>query len=129
LDAQHDKFDADLRTSALLGMASVQSIHDYYPFALEDGGRLAPMAVELVDRLAILVAVRRVLCVLALTSVCNNSFVELLVFLLGVFRGTCRENSCNVFMLLFILLCVAGGVACLPVPRAWVFFSFLLFAC
>jgi hypothetical protein len=48
-----------LRTSALLGTPSVQSVHDYYPFALEDGGRLAPMAAELVDRLAILVAVRR----------------------------------------------------------------------
>jgi hypothetical protein len=33
-------------------------MRDYYPFAMEDGGRLAPKAVELVDRLAILVAVR-----------------------------------------------------------------------
>jgi hypothetical protein len=47
------------RTSALLGTPSVHSIHDYYPFAMEDGGRLAPMAAELVYRLAILVAVRR----------------------------------------------------------------------
>jgi hypothetical protein len=37
LGAQHGKLDAHLRTS-------VQSIHDYYPFAMEDGGRLAPMA-------------------------------------------------------------------------------------
>jgi hypothetical protein len=59
LGAQHGKLDADLRTSALLGTPSVQSIHDYYPFAIEDGGRLAPMAAELVDRLAILVALRR----------------------------------------------------------------------
>jgi hypothetical protein len=58
LGAQHGKLDADLRTFALLGAPSVQSIHDYYPFAMEDGGRLAPMAAELVDRLAILVAVR-----------------------------------------------------------------------
>jgi hypothetical protein len=43
----------------MLGTPSVQSIHDYYPFAMEDGGRLAPMAAELVDRLAILVDVRR----------------------------------------------------------------------
>jgi hypothetical protein len=43
----------------LLGTPSVQSIHDFYPFAMEDGGRLAPMGVELVDRLAILVVVRR----------------------------------------------------------------------
>jgi hypothetical protein len=52
-----------MRTSALcfalLGTPSVQSIHDYYPFAMEDGDRLAPMAAELDDRLAILVAVRR----------------------------------------------------------------------
>jgi hypothetical protein len=39
------------------------SVHDYYPFALEDGGRLALMAaeLELVDRMAILVTVRRFL--------------------------------------------------------------------
>jgi hypothetical protein len=59
LGAQHGKFNADLRTSALLGTPSVQSVHDYYPVALEDGGRLAPMAVKLVDRLGILVVVRR----------------------------------------------------------------------
>jgi hypothetical protein len=59
LGAQHDKLDADLRTCALLGTASVQSVHGYYPFALEDRGRLAPMSAELVDRLAILVAVLR----------------------------------------------------------------------
>jgi hypothetical protein len=55
------QLDADLRTSALLGTPSVQSVHDYYPFAIEDDGRLAPMAAELVDRLAILVAARRFL--------------------------------------------------------------------
>jgi hypothetical protein len=59
LEAQHDKFDADLHTSVLLGTPSVQSVHYYYPIALEDGGRLAPMATKFVDRLAILVAVRR----------------------------------------------------------------------
>jgi hypothetical protein len=59
LGAQHGKLDADLRTCASLGTPSVQSIHDYYPFAMEDGGRLAPIATELVDRLAILVVVRR----------------------------------------------------------------------
>jgi hypothetical protein len=61
LGAQHGKLYADLRTYALLGTPSVQSVHDYYPFAVEDGGRWAPMAVELVDRIAILVAVRRFL--------------------------------------------------------------------
>jgi hypothetical protein len=30
----------------------IMTIYDY-PFALEDGGRLGPMAVDLVDRLAI----------------------------------------------------------------------------
>jgi hypothetical protein len=59
LGAQHGKLDADLRTSPLLGTPSIQSVHDYYPFAMEDGGMLAPMTAELVDRLAILVAVRR----------------------------------------------------------------------
>jgi hypothetical protein len=34
-------------------------MHAYYPFPLEDGGRLAPIAVELVNRVAILVAARR----------------------------------------------------------------------
>jgi hypothetical protein len=61
LGAQHGKLDADLRTSALLGTPSVQSLHDYNPFAPEDGGRLAPtMAGELVDCIMpILVAIRR----------------------------------------------------------------------
>jgi hypothetical protein len=54
LGAQHSKLDADLRTSALFGTLSVLSyVHGYYPFALEDGGRLAPMAFELVDYLVI----------------------------------------------------------------------------
>jgi hypothetical protein len=44
LGAQHGKLDADLRTSALLGTPSVQFVHDYYPFAMEDGGRIAPMS-------------------------------------------------------------------------------------
>jgi hypothetical protein len=64
---------------------------------MEDGGRLAPVAVELVDRLAILVVVRRfhgmgvrrfhgmgVPCALTIMSVCNISFVDLLWFLFGV---------------------------------------------
>jgi hypothetical protein len=59
LAAQHGKLDAGLCASALLGTPSVQSIHNYYPFAFEDGDRLAPMAAELVDRLAILPVVRR----------------------------------------------------------------------
>jgi hypothetical protein len=59
LGAQHGKLDADICTSALLSSASVQSVLDYYPFALENGGRLARVAAELVDRKAILVANRR----------------------------------------------------------------------
>jgi hypothetical protein len=59
LGAQHGKLDAGLRTSALLDTPSVHAVHDYHPFALEDGGRLEPMAAELVDRLATLVALRR----------------------------------------------------------------------
>jgi hypothetical protein len=57
---QHGKIDADLCIYALLGTPSVhQMIHDYYPLSLEDGSRLAPIAANLVDRLAILVAVCR----------------------------------------------------------------------
>jgi hypothetical protein len=58
LGAQHGKLDADLCTFALLGTPSRQSVNSYCPFAMEDGGRSAPMAAELVDRLAILVATR-----------------------------------------------------------------------
>jgi hypothetical protein len=59
LGDEHGKLDADLRNYALLGTSSVQTVRGYYPFALGDGGRLAPMAAELVDRLAVLVAVIR----------------------------------------------------------------------
>jgi hypothetical protein len=87
LGAQHGKLDADLRTSGLLGTPSVQSAHDYYPFALEDGGMLAAMALELADRLAILVQIvpsmawvmlTFVFCGLTFMPVCNISFVVLL---------------------------------------------------
>jgi hypothetical protein len=62
---------------------------------MEDGGRLARMTAELVDRLAILVAVCRfpgmlptlVLCALTIMSVCNISFVELRLFLSAFFGG------------------------------------------
>jgi hypothetical protein len=55
LGAQQRKLDASHlphRTSR----SSIQSVHDYNPFVLEDERRLA---LELVDRLAILVAARR----------------------------------------------------------------------
>jgi hypothetical protein len=42
LEAEHGKLEADLRTYALLGTPSVQSVHDYYPGAVEDARRLVP---------------------------------------------------------------------------------------
>jgi hypothetical protein len=79
LQAQQGKVDADPRTSALLGTPSVHSVHDYYPFALEDGGRLAPMAAELVDRMSILVAVRQLPSMGAAhsRSMCYESYVRM----------------------------------------------------
>ena len=53
LIAQLGKFDRDVQISARAGTPSVQSVHEYYPFVVEDGGRLAPLALELLDRLAI----------------------------------------------------------------------------
>jgi hypothetical protein len=44
LGAQHGILDAGFRMSALLDTASVLSVNDCYSFALEDEGRLAPMA-------------------------------------------------------------------------------------
>jgi hypothetical protein len=95
----------------LLGTPSVKSVHGYYPFAQEDGGRLAPVAVELVDRLVILVAVRRFSSMGAtdsrsLRSECYvrmQHFVHALIYLLcslSTFLGGCApcgENSRNVF--------------------------------
>jgi hypothetical protein len=115
LGAQHGKLDADFRTSAFLGTPSVQSVHDYYryPIAMEDRGRLAHMAAELVDRAVILVAfvasmawvlLTLVLCVLTVMFVCNISFVELLH--VRRFWGDVREKTCIVFWLLFMVLWV-----------------------
>jgi hypothetical protein len=59
LGAQIGNLDTDLRTSALLGTPSVLLVHDYYPFAPQDGGQLASMAVELVDCQANFVVVCR----------------------------------------------------------------------
>jgi hypothetical protein len=54
-------------------------------------GRLAPMAAELVDHLAILV----------------TAFVDLLMFPFDGFWGMmCGHKSCNVFLLLFMVLWV-----------------------
>jgi hypothetical protein len=69
------------------------------------------MAVELLDRLAIPVVVRRFRGMSVDDSrslrsdgyvrACKISFVDLPLFLFGVFGGVCGENSCNVFLLLF----------------------------
>jgi hypothetical protein len=105
------------------------------------------MAVELVDRLAILVAFRRfpgmVLlaldpCALTGMSVCKISFVELLMILFGVFGDVRREFMQRLSAALHGTLGSylrdafdegsADAVACLSIPRAKVFPSFLLSA-
>jgi hypothetical protein len=68
LGPQHGKRDVDLRTSALLGTPSAQSVHYYFSFALKDGGRLTPIATQLFDRMAILAATRRFLDIGAVSS-------------------------------------------------------------
>jgi hypothetical protein len=135
LGAQYGKLDANLRTSALLGTPSVQSVHDNYPFALEDRGRLAPMAAELVGRLAILMIIRRFLGVGATDSrslrsygyVCMHHFVRPPFVPFRRFGGMCGENSCNAFVLLFIVLCVPIPVTlCMrAVLMLWHAFLFL----
>jgi hypothetical protein len=45
-------------------------------------------------------------CAMTFMSVCIILFVDLLIFRFGVFWGMCDENSCNVFLLLFMALWV-----------------------
>jgi hypothetical protein len=59
LGAQHGKLDADLRTSVCLAHLRCSRSMTTIPSLKRRGARLAPMAAQLVDRLAILVAVRR----------------------------------------------------------------------
>jgi hypothetical protein len=138
MGAQHGKVDSDLRTSALLGTPSVQSVHDYYPFALEDGGRLASMAAELFDRLAILVAVCRFPCMGVADSrfLRSSSFVRMQHFVRQTtsvpFRRFLGDVRCEFTQRLSGALHGALGsylrdalqedsadvVACLHVPRA-----------
>jgi hypothetical protein len=115
LGAHHGKLDADLRTFALLGTPSVQSIHKYYPFALEDGARLTLMAGELVDHMAILVAARRFPGMGAADSrsLRSDNYVRMQRFVRRTtyvpfrrFWGMCGESSCNVFLLSFMVLWV-----------------------
>jgi hypothetical protein len=60
LEAQRGKLDYDLSTSTSLGTPSILSFHDCHPFAPEDGDQLATTVAELVDRLAVFVALHRV---------------------------------------------------------------------
>jgi hypothetical protein len=115
LGAHHGILDADLCTSALLGTPLVQSIHGYYPFAMEDGDRLPPMTAELVDRMAILVALRSFPGMGAADSrsLRFDGYVHMQHFVRRTtyfpfrrFWGMCGVNSCNVSMLLFMVLWV-----------------------
>ena len=148
LGAQHGKLDADLRTYDLLGTPSVQSMHDYYPFSMEDGAQLAPTAAELVDRLAILVAVRRFPGMGAADSrslrsdnyvrmqrfVSRSTYVPFRRFWGDVRREFMQRLSAPLHGTLGSYLRdalqegSADAVACLPVPRASVFSYILLFA-
>jgi hypothetical protein len=96
------------------GTSLVTSGHDYYPFALEDAdsqtGCLAHVAVELVDRLAILVGVRRfpdawvmmffVLCALTIDVSAWSLFVGLLLSLSVDFWtiNLCVGNTCIIVL-------------------------------
>jgi hypothetical protein len=144
LGAQHGKLDAGLRTHALLGTPFVQSVHDYYPFALEDGDRLAPMAADLVDRLAILVAIRRLsgMGVVDSRSLRSDNYVHMQHFVRRTtyvpfrrFWGDVRREfmqhpsaalhgTLGSYLRDTMQQGSADGVACLPralALRAWVF--------
>jgi hypothetical protein len=148
LEAQHGKLYADLRHFALLGTPSVHSTHDHYPFDMEDEGRLAQMAAELVDRVAILVAF---LCFFGMgdvgsCSLRSDSYVRMPHFVRRTtyvpFRrfwgdvgrefmqrlSAALHGSLGSYFRDALQEGSADAVACLPVPRVRVFSSFLLFA-
>jgi hypothetical protein len=142
LEAEHNNLDVDIRTSALVGTPFVQSVHDYYPFVVEDGGRLAPMSsAELVDRLAILVEVRRfhgmgvvdARCLLCDTYVCMQHFVRRTAYVsFRLFWGMCGEYSCNIFQLPFMVLWISISMtlcmrAVLMLLHAFVFLGLRFF--
>jgi hypothetical protein len=79
LGYERGKPDADLRTSAVLGTPSVKLVHDYNPFALKHGGRLAHMAAEWADCLAILVEAYRFhgMGVADFRFLCYDSYVRM----------------------------------------------------
>jgi hypothetical protein len=58
LGAQQTKLNANTWTFVTLGTPSTEYVHNNYPFVFEDMGRLAPMVVELVYRLAIWIVVQ-----------------------------------------------------------------------
>jgi hypothetical protein len=115
LGAQHGKLYADLRTSALLGTLSIQSVHENYPFAMEDGGRLALKAVDLVDRLPIRVAFAASLAWVVLTlALCVHTFMSV---------STCRSsNYCSLSA--FLVTCAARIHATSFCCSSW-YFGFL----
>jgi hypothetical protein len=104
---------------------------------MEDGGRLAPMIAELVDRLAISVIVRRFpsMGVANSRSLRIGIYVRMqhsvrrttYMFLFGVFGGICGENSWNVFLMLFMVLWVPISVTLFrrALLMLWLAFLFL----
>jgi hypothetical protein len=92
------------------------------------------MPAELVDRLATLVAVRRVFGMGDADSRSLRCYIyvrmqhfDLLMFPFDGFGGRCGENSCNVFLPLFMLLWVPiFAMPCMrAVPMLWHAFLFL----
>jgi hypothetical protein len=105
-------------------------------FAMEDGGQLAPMAAELVDRLAILVADRRFpgMGAVDYRSLRSDSYVRMQHFVrrstyvpFGVFGRMCDGNSRNVFLLIFMALSapISGTLFSRAVLTLWHAFLFL----
>jgi hypothetical protein len=114
-EARQGELNIDLRTSAVLGALSIRSVHDYYPFAFEDGGQLAPIAVDQVELLAYFL---RFYCMSAAVSrsLRSNSYVRikefvdlfadlLIVFLSAGSRVMCVESACNIFPWFFTAPC------------------------
>jgi hypothetical protein len=113
-------------------------VKDYYPFALEDGGRLAPKMVDRVDRLAIMVAVRRFPSIDEADSrslrygsyarmkefVRRSTYIPFRRFLGDVSRESMRRLSVVLHGTLGSYLHdalregIVAYIACLPAPRA-----------
>jgi hypothetical protein len=65
------------------------------------------------------------LCALIVMSVCNISSTELLDFLFEVFWGMCDVNSCNAFLLLFMVIWIHVSATFWAVFTLWHAFMFL----